>query len=317
MSLKLPLISFCIPTYNRAIILEKTLNNLYDQIGSDDNFEIIVVDNCSTDGTENLALNFQKKYQSFNYFRNSENLGFDENINLCLSFAKGIAVKPLNDYALLSQNAIPYLKQIVLDNLSEKPAIFLLNGLQKLNSDVLEIQSLKEFIDVTSFWGCWLSGGLFWKDDLNLFSPIKLRNFIGRDFFHFELYLSIVSNKSDVRIYNRVLFINQQVSNKGGYNFFKVFTTHYLGILKYYLDLGFIDTVTFTEEKRRLFKSHLLPYIIELKVKKRFNFDTKGAWSYIRSSYSICELVKYTLEIFFKFMKKRITRLFLKVDFND
>lgn len=47
-----PFFSVVIPTYNRANFILKTLQTVFDQTYQD--YEIIVVDNCSTDGTEEL-----------------------------------------------------------------------------------------------------------------------------------------------------------------------------------------------------------------------------------------------------------------------
>ena len=46
-----PLISICIPSYNRAVQLEKCLNSIYSQIGNDSLFEVFVSNNNSSDNT--------------------------------------------------------------------------------------------------------------------------------------------------------------------------------------------------------------------------------------------------------------------------
>jgi len=56
-------ISVIIPTYNRAKLLDKLLDNLFQQsLPSNVSWEIIVVDNNSSDNTEKIAL--QKKFLS-------------------------------------------------------------------------------------------------------------------------------------------------------------------------------------------------------------------------------------------------------------
>ncbi|MDH5459387.1 MAG: glycosyltransferase, partial [Nitrospinota bacterium] len=51
-----PAISVIIPTYNRAWSLEETLRSVLDQTFK--NFEVIVVDDASTDGTPDLLRQF-------------------------------------------------------------------------------------------------------------------------------------------------------------------------------------------------------------------------------------------------------------------
>ena len=54
MSSLLP-ISVIIPTYNRRDLLRETLNSLVQQTYPKNCFEVIVVDDGSTDGTEEIA----------------------------------------------------------------------------------------------------------------------------------------------------------------------------------------------------------------------------------------------------------------------
>jgi glycosyltransferase involved in cell wall biosynthesis len=53
---KKPIISVIIPTYNRARFLERAINSVLKQTYQ--NFELIIVDDCSTDDTESIIKNF-------------------------------------------------------------------------------------------------------------------------------------------------------------------------------------------------------------------------------------------------------------------
>ena len=82
-----PLISVLIPTYNRAEYLGEAIESVKEQ--DYPNFEIIVSDNASTDGTEKRV----EKYLSdsrFRYYRNEKNLGAVENYRrLLYEYASG------------------------------------------------------------------------------------------------------------------------------------------------------------------------------------------------------------------------------------
>lgn len=80
-----PKISICIPTYNRSDLLEKTLVSATQQTVKP--FEIIVVDNCSQDNSEEVARSF--KDRGVAYYRNDRNIGFVGNWNRCIELAKG------------------------------------------------------------------------------------------------------------------------------------------------------------------------------------------------------------------------------------
>lgn len=60
-------ISVAICTYNRARFITKALDSLLNQNLAKDLFEVIVVDNNSTDNTQELLSRYQKEHPSFNF----------------------------------------------------------------------------------------------------------------------------------------------------------------------------------------------------------------------------------------------------------
>lgn len=69
----LPLVSVIVTTYNDKENLPRSLNSLLDQIYA--NLEIIVVDDASDDGTDEMMKEYIKKYSNVHYYRLSCNLG--------------------------------------------------------------------------------------------------------------------------------------------------------------------------------------------------------------------------------------------------
>jgi len=82
---KLPLVSICIPTYNRAEMVGVAINSALAQTYP--NIEILVVDNASTDNTSEILQKISDPRLKF--FRNEENLGIFGNFNRCIDHAKG------------------------------------------------------------------------------------------------------------------------------------------------------------------------------------------------------------------------------------
>lgn len=81
-----PFLSFCIPTYNRADKLEKLVKNILDS--PLENIEIVVLDNCSTDGTfEKIGKINDKRLI---VYQNKKNIGGIVNGFKVLSYANGI-----------------------------------------------------------------------------------------------------------------------------------------------------------------------------------------------------------------------------------
>ena len=78
-----PKVSVIVPTYNRADRLERALNSIVSQTYQD--FELIVVDDGSTDKTSQLMKSFPKAQ----YFYIKKNSGVSKARNVGLAFAKG------------------------------------------------------------------------------------------------------------------------------------------------------------------------------------------------------------------------------------
>jgi GT2 family glycosyltransferase len=82
----MPKISLCVPTYNRADLLVQCVSTLLEQTAQD--FEVVVVDDCSTDETTTVVGQFAGDPR-FRFFRNASNLGQQGNENRCLEVARG------------------------------------------------------------------------------------------------------------------------------------------------------------------------------------------------------------------------------------
>lgn len=83
----IPKISVIIPTYNRVHLIRKAVQSVLDQSYQD--FEIIVVDDCSTDNTEEAIREFQEKDERIRYIRHKKNKGAAAARNTGIRAAKG------------------------------------------------------------------------------------------------------------------------------------------------------------------------------------------------------------------------------------
>lgn len=83
--LNTPIISFCIPTYNRGSKVFKLVNNILKF--QDNNIEVLVLDNCSTDNTEELLS--QIKDSRLRFVINEKNVGGIKNPYKSMSMANG------------------------------------------------------------------------------------------------------------------------------------------------------------------------------------------------------------------------------------
>jgi glycosyltransferase involved in cell wall biosynthesis len=82
-----PLISVLIPAYNVQIYVEEAINSLLTQTYQD--FEIVIVDDCSTDNTLSLLNTMAKKDGRIKVFSKDKNSGIVDTLNYGLQFCKG------------------------------------------------------------------------------------------------------------------------------------------------------------------------------------------------------------------------------------
>jgi abequosyltransferase len=87
-----PILSICIPTYNRAKYLDEAIESIINQVidSIKDKVEICISDNCSEDNTEDIISKWQAKAPiPITYHRNSVNLGVDRNFLKVVEIANG------------------------------------------------------------------------------------------------------------------------------------------------------------------------------------------------------------------------------------
>jgi len=84
-----PYISIVIPTFNRSTKLSRCLNSLFNQTYPKDRYEIIIINDGSTDDTENILKEFKKKATcSFSWF-SQKNQGIASATNAGVLKSKG------------------------------------------------------------------------------------------------------------------------------------------------------------------------------------------------------------------------------------
>lgn len=98
-----PLVTIAIPTYNRAdSYLKQALESAVQQ--KYPNIEIIVSDNCSTDGTEAVVRSFNDS--RIRYCKQKENIGAYKNFNFCVKESKGDYFVILGDDDLIDNDFV-------------------------------------------------------------------------------------------------------------------------------------------------------------------------------------------------------------------
>ena len=91
MELQSPTVSVCLPVYNGKAFLDEALQSLLKQTLRD--FEVLIVDDGSTDGSFELCQSYASRDDRFKVSRNEERLGLFKNYNACIAKAGGRFIK--------------------------------------------------------------------------------------------------------------------------------------------------------------------------------------------------------------------------------
>ncbi len=109
-------ITVCIPSYNSARYIAGAIESVLCQTLAD--FELLIIDDCSTDGTLEIAAAFAARDNRIRLLANERNLGMVRNWNRCLEEARGDYVKYLfSDDLLCSSQALERMAAILDANL--------------------------------------------------------------------------------------------------------------------------------------------------------------------------------------------------------
>jgi glycosyltransferase involved in cell wall biosynthesis len=98
----MPCFTVCIPSYNAAGVIGKTLQSLICQTFSD--WECLVVDDGSTDGTESAVVSLVDP--RIRFVKNDKNLGYPGNLQRCFDLATGTYLYLLGNDDILSPIAL-------------------------------------------------------------------------------------------------------------------------------------------------------------------------------------------------------------------
>jgi len=238
MNLKKPILTIAVPTYNRKVYLKECLEHIIPQL--DDDVEVLVCDNASTDGTYEFMINYCKEYSFIKYIRNEKNIGADGNFLKCLRVGKGKFIHLLSDDDILLDGSINKIKECILNevelsfiylNITEidngsvpskcKTSVFTMN-------DDLYFEDKNLFIEYIDIYATFVSGMIFNKE---LFNSINNpEQYLNTYLFQSHILFKLISMKEKILIISKPCIAGRS-GNSGGYNFYEVFSFYWKQVL--------------------------------------------------------------------------------------
>ncbi len=137
-----PKVSVVIPVYNTERFLDESISSVLNQ--TLDDFELIIINDCSTDDSLNIIKKYMKKDKRIKFIGNKKNLGVAKAMNEGLKAAKGkyIAILGSDDIFLPNKLLIQY------NYLEKNPHIFLVGSSAiYINEKGKEIRRFRKYDD--------------------------------------------------------------------------------------------------------------------------------------------------------------------------
>ncbi len=159
-------LSIIILSYNTAKVTKDCIESVFNSLKKNSlRYEIIVLDNASTDNSVKLLREMQKTHENLNVIDNKENVGFAKGNNIAVKQAKGKYLLFLNSDTIVLDNAVYELLTYYKGN--EKTVHFA--GGKLFNTDGSPQPSCGPFYSLPVVFGALFLKGDYWG--LTRYSP--------------------------------------------------------------------------------------------------------------------------------------------------
>lgn len=271
------ILSICIPTYNRASILNSSLKSLQEEFRTinTNEIELIISNNCSTDYTEEVVQRYIQAGMPIIYYKNPTNLGYEGNFLQCFKKATAQYVWVLGDDDFLKEGVLSFLLDHLRD--TDYGLIHLKISSQQENINVQEYYSVEDFLKDISYWITFISSNIIATKFVN---KVVYEKYKGSFLIQLPFYLTAAKEaKQNLMINKRIFEDAADGANNGGYNFFEVFVVNYLTIRREMLADTKKELFYYKKEKKQLFNEFLLGFINKIYFKNdKGRFNTEGGW---------------------------------------
>ncbi|MBR2363663.1 MAG: glycosyltransferase family 2 protein [Lentisphaeria bacterium] len=307
------LLSICIPTFERACLLEKTLESIVREpvFQETNKVEIVVSDNVSKDDTAEVCRRFIQAFPGkIKYICLPFHQDGHINFRNALESSRGLFRKLHNDNYPFEKGALTFLVGFI-EKYREKELILCPNhppaGWKKEEELTEEVNDLSSLLSLMSYTITWIGASCIRKDAYEkLPDPFRYSHLY---FPHIDYVLRTVYNGGKGIVTGRKLFIPAPlIPNKYTHNHAEVFAQNYLGILKEYVENSSLSREVFEREKRLVLFDHVIPYYFDFF--RQYNATLqKNYWYYTKEYRKNVYYYFSFLYIAFYFIAIRIFKL--------
>ena len=279
-----PILSLCIPIYNRLPYLERQLGRmLEDKDLFEKQIQLIISDNCSTDDLRSCCEKYQQLGLRLHYHRQEKNIGPDGNFDWCFHHADGQYVW------LLGSDDIPVAGMLseLIEVLSASDYGLVHLSISRQSQKLRAYHNDETFLADINVWITFISSNIIKTASVGNYD---LSSYVGSYMIQVPAYLNAcLTNEDNALIYLGQLFEkDSDASNNGGYNLFEVFVENLFGMYQQFIDKAMLSKNAFELIKEREYKTWLVGFVVDLlilKRAKRKNFKLDNAWGILHKHY--------------------------------
>lgn len=291
---KQPILSICVPIYNRKIFLERMLSRfLEDRQLFQDDIQLYISDNCSTEDVKGAAEHFYSLGLNLEYHCNDRNLGMDGNFINCFNHAKGKYTWLLGSDDVPVKGFLSKLLEVLKEN--AYGLLHLSDRDKEKFGNVVEYTDGNQLCEDIHVWITFISGNIV---KTSMLANVELDNYFGTYISQVPLYLeTILTSGKNAILYSNYLGDDNDSKNNSGYNLFQVFIDNLYSIFKEYVDRGILSPKSFKSVKHNAYKNWLLSFILKCLIYRRaeekYDFDFSNSWRIILKHYGMCPYAYY------------------------
>lgn len=153
-----PLVSIVLPVYNGERFLRQSIDSVLAQ--SYQNWELLILDDCSTDSSSDIGKEYVHKDSRIRYYRNESNLRLPGNLNRGFSLSKGDYLTWTSDDNMYRPTAIEKLVRALQENPNAQLAFASCRIIDENDNPVEFImvneRSKKRIVGIDSVGACFL-----------------------------------------------------------------------------------------------------------------------------------------------------------------
>lgn len=277
-----PVLSLCIPIYNRISYLEKQFERfLEDKELFDNQVQLIISDNCSEDDLASCCKRYNDKGLKIQYHRNDTNIGPDRNFEWCFYNADGEYVW------LLGSDDIPVsglLKKIVHYLQEGDYGLFHL-GKKRMKNEITIYNHSDDMAVGVGYWITFMSINIIRTETVHSIDLSEYRNSF---MIQVPAYLNACckNNKNAIFYQPQIFEKGTDNANNGGYNFFQVFVTNLYGIYESFVNKQLLSHKAFNKMIRIEYRDYLSSVIIHnLILHEKRGFSVEDGWKHLCKYY--------------------------------